>query len=70
MILSDDELIALTRRTQHAAQARMLRAMGIDHKVRPDGSLIVARLVVDEFLGVSLKPKTTSKEPRLELANA
>ena len=52
MILTADELVALTNRTRADAQARALNVMGIPHKRRADGSVIVARAAVDEWLGV------------------
>lgn len=41
--LTDDELVDLTRKRRPTAQVRALRALGIDHKVRPDGSVLVLR---------------------------
>jgi len=66
MILSDDDLEALTHRKQRAAQARVLAAMGVDFKRRPDGSILVSELVVAQFLGVPSTPKVKSKEPKWE----
>lgn len=39
--LSDDELRTLTGKRLHSAQRRTLNFMGIPHKVRPDGSVVV-----------------------------
>ena len=41
--LSDAELFEVTRRRQSSAQVRVLRAMGIAHRIRPDGSVLVLR---------------------------
>lgn len=41
--LMTSELISLTDRTRHDAQVRALRFMGIEHRVRPDGSIAVLR---------------------------
>ncbi|ETF00523.1 hypothetical protein W822_22525 [Advenella kashmirensis W13003] len=41
--LRTSELISLTDRTRHDAQVRALRFMGIEHRVRPDGSVAVLR---------------------------
>lgn len=41
MLLTPDELVELTRKQRHKAQARVLTALGIPYHVRPDGSLIV-----------------------------
>lgn len=51
MFLTIDELRALTRRVQHAAQVRVLRAMGIQHGMRPDGSVAVLRSHVERLFG-------------------
>lgn len=51
MILTPEELQQLTGRKRRDAQARVLRHMGIEHRVRPDGSVVVLRAHVDEVLG-------------------
>jgi Domain of unknown function (DUF4224) len=51
LLLSREEVADLTGRTQHAAQARVLRGMGIEHRVRPDGSIAVARAHFDSVFG-------------------
>jgi len=51
MTLSPDELKELTHRCRPGAQARALRAMGIEHKVRPDGSVAVLRSHVEGQMG-------------------
>lgn len=49
--LSDEELEALTRRRQPAAQARVLDGWRVPHVRRPDGSLVVGRAAVVARLG-------------------
>lgn len=39
--LTREELAALTGRTRASAQIRALRAMGVQHRVRPDGKPVV-----------------------------
>jgi prophage regulatory protein len=51
MFLRAEELRELTQRRQSRSQSEMLRALGIEHKVRPDGSLIVLRAHVVKLLG-------------------
>jgi hypothetical protein len=51
MILTPDELEQLTGRIRADAQARALRHMGIDHKLRPDGSVAVLRSHAERVLG-------------------
>jgi hypothetical protein len=43
LCLTDDELTQLTGKTRPSAQIKALRYMAIDHKRRPDGSLVVLR---------------------------
>jgi hypothetical protein len=70
MFLTDNELTALTncrhrqRLRRYQAQAEVLRAMGIEHKQRPDGSIVVLRSHVENLLGGSAKTKQqTELEP-------
>jgi hypothetical protein len=63
MILSNTELKELTNRSQHAAQARELRHMGIEHKIRRDGSIAVSREHVDQVLSGSEYVKIKTVEP-------
>lgn len=51
MILTHGELVALTGRRRKDAQVRALRYMGIEHKIRPDGSVAVLRAHVEHVLG-------------------
>jgi len=41
--LRTEEVQALTKRTVRPAQVRVLKAMGIEHRVRPDGSVAILR---------------------------
>ena len=72
MLLNSDEVRELTDRIQHSAQARVLRAMGIEHRSRPDGSLAVLRSHAEEVIGgasgASKKPKEF--KPNWAAANA
>ena len=54
IVLGPDELIRLTGRTRRNAQARVLRCLSIEHKVRPDGSLVVLRAHAEAILSGSL----------------
>jgi len=51
MFLTEQELVALTGRSRRAAQVRALYFMGIEHKVRPDGTVAVLRAHVDKVMG-------------------
>ncbi|GMG89620.1 hypothetical protein Cmtc_18990 [Cupriavidus sp. TKC] len=58
LTLSPDELKELTHKSRSSAQVRALRSMGIEHKVRPDGSVAVLRAHVDAQMGA---PKAGAK---------
>jgi hypothetical protein len=65
MILSDTELKDLTGRSRKTSQVQVLRFMGIEHKVRPDGSVAVLKAHVEQALGVTDTPnrKKQNTEP-------
>lgn len=51
MFLTEEEIEALTGRIRKPSQSRVLSFMGIEHKTRPDGSLVVLRSIVEKILG-------------------
>ena len=51
MFLTDDELFGLTGAKRRERRGRVLRTMGIEHRVRPDGHVIVLRSHVETLLG-------------------
>jgi len=51
MFLSKFEIETLTGRVRKDAQVRVLRFMGIEHRVRPDGTVAVLRSHVERALG-------------------
>lgn len=51
-ILDASELELLTGKKQPVAQAKALKAMGVPHRVRLDGSPVVTTDCVNEYLGV------------------
>lgn len=59
--LGPEEVQALTHRKVRPAQVRALKAMGIEHKVRPDGSVAILRAhitkVFDGDAPANRKPK-------------
>lgn len=65
MFLEPDELVTLTGRTQNRAQARALRMMGIEHRVRPNGTIVVLSEHVAVVLGaqVAVAARDVSIEP-------
>lgn len=50
MFLTDEELQDLTKKTHKSAQIQVLCHLGVDHKRRPDGSLVVLRSHVENIL--------------------
>lgn len=61
MILSEEEIVVLTKKSRHAWQARELDFLGIPYKPRSDGSLLVLRIHVEAT------QDTPRREPQLRL---
>ncbi|ACU63736.1 DUF4224 domain-containing protein [Chitinophaga pinensis] len=56
LFLDTEEIIFLTGRKKRNAQVIALRSMGIEHKTRPDGTVIVSRSHIQKLLdGDSVK---------------
>ena len=53
--LTRDEVRELTGRIRRKTQASVLHWLGIEHKTRPDGTLIVLRAHVDHLFGADTK---------------
>ncbi len=67
MFLDADELEQLTGKKRRDAQVRALRFMGIEHRVRPDGTVAVSRMHVEQTLGaIAVSEKKAPKEFILE----
>lgn len=63
IFLEEDEITLLTHRSQHTAQVRALRFMGIEHKVRADGSVAVLRSHIENIFGGT--PASEAKKPKV-----
>lgn len=63
MFLTHDELVTLTGKKNSDAQSRTLRFMGIEHKPRPDGTLVVLKSHVEQLLGGTESHKAIEAEP-------
>lgn len=61
MILTHEQLIALTGRSRKDAQVKNLRFMGIEYRLRPDGSIAVSSAHVEQVLGF-VAPKEARRE--------
>ena len=59
--LSDTEVEALTKKKRPSAQIKVLVSMRIDHRVRPDGSIVV----LTSALNQQPKPVKARKEPNM-----
>lgn len=57
MFLTPAEIAQLTCRKNRDAQARVLVYLEIEHRVRPDGSLLVLRSTVESLLGAATPAK-------------
>ena len=62
MFLTPEELVELTGKRQAAAQVRALRFMGLEHRIRPDGSVAVLTEHVLNEMGVKASKHKKEKE--------
>lgn len=60
MFLDEAALRKLTGKVHRDSQLRVLTALGITHKVRPDGSILVSEAHVERLLGGSANAKVRS----------
>lgn len=72
MFLTPEEIAELTGRKVRKCQRSVLNHMGIEHKCRPDGSIVVLRSHVETCLGnVARSDKLVkSKGPNWAALNA
>lgn len=71
MFLTTDEIQALTGKKFRSAQSEALRFMGIEHKLRPDGSIAVLKTHVEKVFGGIAPTKSERKiEPNWSAINA
>lgn len=61
--LSEDEIVELTKKRRKSSQAVALRFMGIEHRIRPDGSLAILRTHIEQTLGVIATERSRKPEP-------
>jgi hypothetical protein len=62
--LTPAEVFELTHKQRAAAQAKVLNAMGITHKIRPDNTVLVLRSHVETVLGGHAPWAKTNKLPQ------
>ena len=51
MFLNPEEIIDLTHKRNRTAQVKALRRMGIEHKVRPNGTVAISRSHIEKVFG-------------------
>ena len=66
IILNEQELTEITGKKRNSAQVRVLRALRIPVKVRPDGFPLVSRATYDQIMGSSISDTENVYKPNLE----
>lgn len=64
--LTADEIAQITARVRKKAQCEVLRQLGIPYKIRPDGTPVVLRAVMEASFGHATTKKGPTS-PRLRL---
>jgi hypothetical protein len=67
MILTEKQLIELTKRVQHSHQCKALDAFHIAYLRRPDGSVVVLESAVIAALGGADIRKASERAPKLNI---
>lgn len=70
MFLTDKELIELTGKKRKACQIKVLKFMGIEHKIRPDGSVVVLCEHVNKIMHGEIKQEIAIFKPNWAKLNA
>jgi hypothetical protein len=60
--LETDEVKSLTERKTRPAQVKVLKAMGIEHRVRPDGSVAILRAHITKVFDGDTSPSKRTTE--------
>lgn len=60
--LARTEIHSLTNKIKRPAQVKVLNSMGIEHKIRPDGSVAILRAHITKVFGGT--PDTVRKPPK------
>lgn len=69
LALTSDEIVEITCRVKKSAQCDALASMGIPFKIRPDGTPVVLRAVMEAAFGHATKNERPAS-PRLRLPEA
>jgi hypothetical protein len=73
MFMTDGEVTNLTGKKRRLARVTVLRTMGIQHIVRPDGMVLVSKAHVESILGGVIQAGSTNQkevQPNWESLNA
>ena len=71
LYLDEDEIVGVTGKKRPSAQHRALNEMGLTHKIRPDGSILLSRSHYEAQLGGdSPTPKKKKPGPNWDAMNA
>jgi hypothetical protein len=62
LCLTTEEIVLLTCRIRHSAQRKALQHMLVDHKQRPDGSIVVLRSALDSASGIGQSKRRTEPD--------
>lgn len=66
LCLLPEEIEDLTRRQRYSAQLRVLRALGIESRCRPDGTVLVDRSHYEEWARGSIGGKQRQAQQKTE----
>ncbi|MBM3114573.1 DUF4224 domain-containing protein [Jeongeupia naejangsanensis] len=61
MFLSQSEIRELTNCTQRRTQITALNTLGIEHRIRPDGSVLILRKHIERLLGGTIATERRGK---------
>lgn len=67
LFLSSDEIVDLTGKVWHELQVDALKAMGIPHRIRPDGRILVVRQYITGGQAAEAPKPAEPTPPRLRL---
>jgi Domain of unknown function (DUF4224) len=66
LCLTPEEIEEITLKRRYSAQRRVLRALGLDFKPRPDGSILLDRSIYEAWLGGGRRGQKDKGEEKTE----
>lgn len=70
MICTEADLYAITHKRRPSAQAKALRAMGIEHRQRTDNTVLVLKSHVEHLLNPGQRTTVKRREPNWKALDA